>query len=295
MQMRVIALDVGGTSIKSAIIAPQGEVVSPVQTVAVDSGASAPAIIGALAAAITRHLEQCVPAGLALGFPGPFDYDAGISRITGVEKFEALYGLSVRQALRERLGLPNLPIRFRNDAEAAIVGEARYGAGKRLQRLIGVTLGTGFGSAFVVAGKAVGSGPGVPAQGWLYPVLFRGARADDHFSRRGLVARLQAAGRPWADVQPAAEAARKGDAVARTVFEGFGADLGELLTPFAVAFEAEAVLVGGRIAGALDLFTEHLQRSLPVPVLAGERGAEAALLGAAELIFGQQPEGDEPV
>jgi glucokinase len=178
-----------------------------------------------------------------------------------------------------------MPILFRNDAEAALVGEARYGAGRRVRRLIGLTLGTGFGSAFVIDGQPVAAGPGVPAQGWLYPVLFRGIRADDCFSRRGLLARLSAAGLAWADIKPAAEAARGGDAAARHVFEAFGADLGEFLNLFAVQFQAEAVLVAGRIAGALDLFRGPMQTALTVPVLAGERGAEAALLGAAELVF----------
>jgi glucokinase len=225
---------------------------------------------------------------VALGFPGPFDYAQGICRITGVEKFEALYGLDVRQALRERLGQPELPIRFRNDAEAALVGEGRYGAGRPLRRLLGVTLGTGFGSAFVAEGRAVTAGPGIPANGWLYPVLFRGQRADDVFSRRGLLARLRAAGLAWSDVKLAAEAARAGDEPSQRVFEAFGADLGEFLKPFAVAFGAEGVLVAGRIAGALDLFGPFVQRALPVPVLAGQRGAEAPLLGAAELFFNYQ-------
>jgi glucokinase len=285
MNARVLALDVGGTSVKSAMIAPGGAVIGAVADTPMDSAGSASTIVATLARAISGHLESGQPAGVALGFPGPFDYAEGISRITGVEKFEALYGLDVRQALRERLGRPELPILFRNDAEAALVGEGRYGAGRQLGRLLGVTLGTGFGSAFVADGRAVTAGPGVPANGWLYPVLFRGQRADDCFSRRGLLARLRAAGTSWPDVKPAAAAARAGDESSRRVFEALGTDLGEFLKPFASAFGAEGVLVAGRIAGALDLFGPFVQRALPVPVLAAERGPEAPLLGAAELFF----------
>jgi glucokinase len=285
MSALVIALDVGGTSFKSALIARGGHVASTVQATPIDSSGSADIILGSLAGTVASYLRVGTPAGVALGFPGPFDYAGGVSRITGVEKFEALYGLDVRQALRERVSLPDVPILFRNDAEAALVGEASYGAGRDRRRLLGVTLGSGLGSAFVVNGQAVDTGPGVPAQGWLYPVLFGGQRADDCFSRRGLLARLRAAGSHWAEVKPAAEAARGADAAARRVFEAFGADLGAFLSPFAVQFEAEAVLVAGRIAGALDLFGQPMQQALTVPVLAGERGAEAALLGAADLIF----------
>jgi len=116
-------------------------------------------------------------------------------------------------------------------------------------------------------------------------VLFRGIRADDTFSRRGLEARLRAAGIPDLSVKDAAMAARAGDVTARQVFEAFGADLGAFLNSFAVAFAAEGVLVLGRIAGAIDLFGPPLRQALSVPALPGERGPDAALLGAADLLF----------
>src|SRR4029453_9406903 len=90
--------------------------------------------------------------GVVLGFPGPFDYATGICRIEGVQKYGAIYGVAMRDALRARLDLSDLPILFRNDAEAAVVGEARYGVGRENRRLIGVTWGAGWGSAFLVAG-----------------------------------------------------------------------------------------------------------------------------------------------
>jgi len=115
-------------------------------------------------------------------------------------------------------------------------------------------------------------------------MLFHGLRADDVFSRRGLEFRLQAAGVMDRNVKAAAVAARAGDADARQVFEAFGADLGSFLNSHAVAFAAEAVLVLGQIAGAIDLFGPPLRQALSVPALSGERGPEAALLGAADLL-----------
>jgi glucokinase len=231
---------------------------------------------------------------VALGFPGPFDYAAGICLIEDGEKYAAIYRVNMRDALRTRLNLGDLPILFRNDAEAAVVGEARYGAGLDYRRLIGVTLGTGCGSAFLLNGMPVTSGPGVPPNGWLYPMLFHGLRADDVFSRRGLEARLQSAGVRERDVKAAATAARAGDIGARQVFNTFGADLGSFLNSHVVAFAAEAVLVLGRIAGAFDLFGPFLRQTLSVPALPGERGSEAALLGAADLMFFHSPEGRVP-
>lgn len=284
---RVIALDVGGTSVKSALVAPEGRVIGEPVITPIDSSGDAESILSTFAQIIHTHLGQAQTStviGVALGFPGPFDYAAGICLIEGVEKYSAIHGVNMRDALRVRLNLGDLPILFRNDAEAAVVGEARYGAGRDFQRLIGVTLGTGCGSAFLVDGVPVTSGPGVPPNGWLYPILFRGIRADDVFSRRGLEARLRASGITERNVKDAAAAARAGNVGARQVFESFGADLGSFLNSHAVAFAADAVLVLGRIAGAIDLFGPPLRQALSVPALPGERGPDAALLGAADLL-----------
>jgi glucokinase len=302
----VIALDVGGTSIKSALVGMHTSdrhvglpllSEQPRQT-PIDSEADADSIIGVLAGIIAVHLARSGARrllGAALGFPGPFDYPAGVSYIAGLEKYAAIYGLDVGAALRQRLRMPELSLRFRNDAEAAIVGEACYGAGRPYQRLIGVTLGTGCGSSFVTDGSPVSEGQGVPPGGWVYPLLFGRQRADDIFSRRGLEARLRQAkphhqmGNP--DIKEAAYAAREGDAAFRSVFECFGWDLGKFLAPLAINFRAHALLILGQISGAFDLFGSRLQCAidqslpLPIPALTGELGDEAALLGAADLYF----------
>jgi glucokinase len=284
---RVIALDVGGTSVKSALVAPGGHIIGKPSITPIDSSSEADNILSTFAQVISSYLDKSHTfnlLGVALGFPGPFDYAAGICLIEGVEKYSAIFGVNIRAALRARLNLGDLPILFRNDAEAAVVGEARYGAGRDYQHLIGVTLGTGCGSAFLVDGVPVTSGPGVPPNGWLYPILFRGLRADDLFSQRGLEARLRAASVTERNIKDAAEAARAGDVGARQVFGTFGADLGTFLNSFAVTFAAEAVLVLGRIAGAIDIFGPSLRQDLSVPALPGERGPDAALLGAADLL-----------
>ena len=294
---RVISLDVGGTSVKCAMVAPRGYIIGKPSVTPIDSSGKADSILGTFAQIIRGHLGESQTSnllGVTFGFPGPFDYAAGICLIEGVEKYGAIYSVDIRTGLRARLNLGDLPILFRNDAEAAVVGEARYGAGRDYRRLIGVTLGTGCGSAFVVDGLPVTCGPGVPPNGWLYPVLFRGLRADDVFSRRGLEARLRAAGVTEHNVKDAAAAARAGDISARQVFEAFGADLGSFLNSPAVAFDAEAVLVLGQIAGAIDLFGPQMRQALSVPALPGERGLDAALLGAADLLLFHSPEGRSP-
>jgi glucokinase len=284
----VIALDVGGTSVKSAPVSREGQLLAPYRQTPIDSGGSAETIFHTLAWIVRYHLaevtgEEGSLLGVALGFPGPFDYATGVSRIRGVAKFESIYGKNVAREVQQRLSNPDLPIRFRNDAEAAITGEARYGAGQGIRRLIGLTLGTGCGSAFLVDGEPVTTADGVPANGWLYPIPFRGEQADDVFSIRGLIARLDRTRLSNKNIRAAAEEARRGDPVAGAVFARFGADLGEFLAPFVADFRADAVLILGGIAHNFDLFGPALVARLAVPVHPGQLGEEAALLGAAAL------------
>ncbi|GAB4573823.1 MAG: ROK family protein [Anaerolineae bacterium] len=286
-----IALDVGGTSVKSGLVSASGAVIGEPLHTPVASDRDAETILATFAGVVRHHLAalgEAALCGVGFGFPDPMEYPAGVCWIRGLNKYDALYGVHVGQAMRERVPLgDDVPVLFRNDAEAAVVGEALYGAGRPYHRLIGITLGTGLGSAFVIDGVRQTSGPGVPAEnnGFLYHLPVQGKRADDVFSIRGLTARLQAAGVTAGTIRGAADAARAGDAIAQQVFAQFGADLGAFLKPHVAAFGAEAVLVLGGIAGAFDLFGPALQAALPVRAHTTALGGNAALLGAAALVL----------
>lgn len=284
----LIALDAGGSSVKSARVTAQHHIVDS-RNDAIDTLAGADDIRNTLSRIIEAHIQaaKADPVGVAFSFPGPFDYANGIcliqhaSHSAGV-KYGALYGVNVRDTLRENLHRPALPIVFRNDGEAAILGEARYGAGKGIPRIIGITLGTGLGSAFLVNGVPQTEGEGVPANGWLYCIPHEGATADDHFSTRGLLARFKDNGRHFGSVDAAACVE---DTVTRETFAAWGAALGKFLAPFVGAFKADAVIVLGGIAHAWDRFGPALQDALSAPAMHGTLGEEAALLGAADLLL----------
>lgn len=282
-----IALDVGGTSVKSGVVRMDTAAVEQRTRTPIESTGSADVILSTLSGIVRHHVERTEPGkilGLGLAFPGPFDYHTGISRIRNLEKYEAIYGVDVGSELRARAVLAGLPVRFRNDAEAAVVGECRYGAGQEFNRVIGVTLGTGFGTAFIDHGEPQLSGPGVPPNGWLHAFPVGNLRADDAFSIRGLQRLLAQAGGLPLDIKQAADAARTGDQRAAAVFSRYGRGVGKFLASFAVAYRADAVLVLGGIAEALNLFGPSLAAMLPVRVLPGSRGSDAAILGAAQLV-----------
>lgn len=280
----IIALDVGGSSVKSGIVRENLEIEN-IQSTALDSKGSAEHILGTFARIVQGYLAQYASVrGIGVGFPSPFDYANGISLIQGVDKYEAILNVDIGKAIRERMNRPELLFRFRNDAESALVGEAIYGAGKPYSRFIGLTLGTGIGSSFIENGHRLESGKGIPDGGFLFPVKFRGEQADEWFSTRGLLARFEAIGKPFDSIADASNVAPADNAI-KEVFTEFGADMALFVQPFLEEFEAEALLVTGGIANTYHLFGESLENGLTVPVVRGELGTEAALLGAADLIL----------
>ena len=64
-------------------------------------------------------------------------------------KLQYLYGFDLRGALAGHFGWPPTSVRFLNDAAAYLVGEIAAGAARGVSRVVGITLGTGVGSALV--------------------------------------------------------------------------------------------------------------------------------------------------
>ena len=280
-ELPVIALDVGGSSVKSGVIVDQ-HIVGDVGIDAIQSDSTADVILNTLAAIITAHLDKVKEVrGIAFAFPGPFDHEQGICLIQNQAKYDALFGLNLGDKLKKILSMPMLEMKFRNDAEAAILGEALYGAGKSYARLLGLTLGTGLGSAFIAQGVALTEAVNVPPNGWLYSLPFGHQRADDVFSTRGLLGRLRERGIHADDILSAIEGAGVNSTALSESFASFGKDLGEFLEPLISDFRADALLITGGIAEAWERFVPSLQRSLSIPVLRGALGSRAALLGAA--------------
>jgi glucokinase len=208
--------------------------------------------------------------------PGPFDYQRGICTIHGLGKLEALYGVDLRASLAPPLGLDPGAVHFLNDAEAFGLGEVHHGAAEGQARVIALTLGTGLGSSFLVDGAVVREGPGVPPDGSLHLLAFRGAPVEDRLSARGLAARAGAGARELA------VEARRGSEEARGALHAFAAELAEFLEPCVRAFAPTCIVVGGSVSRAWDLLHAPLDGAFrDVSVVPAAHVEEAPLLGAA--------------
>jgi glucokinase len=279
-------LEVGGTHVSSALVdADAGALVGPAHRRDVDAAAPASDLIDAFVR-VGRLLVAPDPAAWGVAMPDPFDYRRGIARFDGVGKFDSLRGVDVRALLAERL--PGRPrhILFLNDADAFTLGEWAYGAAAGSRRCVGLTLGTGVGSGWLVDGRIVSSGAGVPPDGRAHRLEVDGAPLEDTVSRRAIRrAYQQAGGDTDADVREIAEQARSGVRVASEVLQHAMRALGRALAPRVRDFGADIIVVGGSMARSWDLFGPWFIDGFgagPAPPVALARHPEdAALLGAA--------------
>jgi glucokinase len=263
--MRAPVIDVGGTHVTAALVdtARWRTVEGARHRTPLNSGGSAAAIVGSLATAIAP-LGDIGASVLGVSMPGPFDYGAGIGRFRDVGKFDALNGVDVGAALRSALSVPPAGIVFVNDASAFAIGEWVAGAAQGADRTVGITLGTGVGSAFLDHGRAVSAGPSVPPGGYAHRLRIGGRPLEDVVSRRAIVAAYQSetAGQAGVDVDVIARYAGGGDAAARRVLDHAMGALGEALRPWLVRFRADVLVVGGGIAASWDLIEPALHASL---------------------------------
>ena len=251
-------LEIGGTHVTAALVDPRDGRVTSRTREPLDADGAAEAILGAV-----RHCANglSVPAGSRWGVavPGPFDYARGIALFRGVGKFEALYGIDMRQALLHGLRQRPGDVVFLNDAHAFLTGEWSAGTVRGHCRAVGITLGTGVGSAFLADGRIRDSGPGIPPEGRMDLTEIDGRPLEATVSRRAILSRY---GDPAADVHDIAGRARAGEERARRVLDDAFTGLGVALAPRMVAFGATALVVGGSMARSWDLVAPALSTGL---------------------------------
>lgn len=280
----VLGIDIGGSHITAALVDLQEQAIihSSLTRCPVHAKGNKEEILRQWTAAITgcmaKHPEKVDRIGIAM--PGPFDYERGISYIRGQDKYEALYGLNVKELLATELRMDAGAIFMKNDATCFLQGEVFGGAAKGSTRAVGITLGTGLGSAAFTEG--------ILHDGELYCMPFKKAAAEDYVSTRWFIqAYKDRTGITVKNVKELYDLV-PGDETAVSLFAEFGSNLGEVLAAHIKQWDATTVVVGGNIINAWELFMpetikvlqDHGIKALPVKAKLGE---EAALLGAGSL------------
>ncbi len=288
-----VGVDVGGSHVCAAVVGLGGEgICSEIVHAPVDSGADADSILHVWSDVLRRVTEGFDGRieGIGMAFPGPFDYENGISLIKGVNKYESLYGLNVGEELKRRLG-GAFTFRFVNDASAFALGECLCGAARGAEKAVALTLGTGVGSGFVDGLRLVENGDGVPESGWVYCLPFEDGIVDEAFSTRWFCRRwLQVSGKEVSGAREIAEVYET-DSLARRLFDDYGRRLASFAGPVMSEFGADTLVLGGNIARAYGLFGPAMEDKLrsdghKVKVCVSSLMDKAAMIGAASLFVG---------
>ncbi|RPE12526.1 ROK family protein [Chitinophaga lutea] len=285
--LKKIGVDVGGSHITAALIGESGGEWQLLHKnrMALDSADSAYNIVAAISDCI-EELQFGVQAieTVGIAFPGPFDYEKGVSAILSVGgKFEQTFGLHVKQAIQDLTGLQNIHFQFSNDAHCFAAGAYRL-LGLRSRRTIFLTLGTGLGSAFMADGRVLMQHPDIPASGALYDQDYGEGKADDYFSTRWIVnAYAQKTG---SDITCVKKIVESGEPAAAEVMQQFGAGLGQFLRPWLQQFGCDELVIGGNIARAFALFGPSFKKEIgdladTINIVLSENTEDCIISGAA--------------
>lgn len=218
--------------------------------------------------------------GIGIGVPSVVDYKQGI--VYNVANIPAWKEVRLKEILEKEFCVP---VAVNNDANCFALGAWRYGEGKGTQDMVGLTMGTGIGAGIIIGGRlynGVNTGAGE-----IGSLPFKDADYEFYCSSR-FFSKLH--GDTGANFGKRALA---GDAEAKAVWHEFGQNVGKLIKAVLFTYAPEAIIIGGGIASAFQLFETAMHeelKSFPYPEnVAATRIApsvlpNAAMLGAAALI-----------
>lgn len=304
----IIALDVGGTQVRTALFALDAQEIQPLELKRTSTRKKAAAFD-----TLTEAIEAIWPqdgtvAGIGLAVPGPIDPQSGtISFAANIPDWE---DFPLKQKLETCF---NVPVAVGNDANMAALGEWKYGAGAGHQNLIYLTISTGIGSGIICDGHLLLGQRGLAAELGHTTVIpengpMCGCGKRGHLeavsSGTGIsryIAEQLAKGRTSTlkmdhpSAREISEAARQGDDLAREAFHRAGTFLGRSLADILHIFNPSILILGGGVTNSADLFFDAMHAALKSSVISKEYlqglvitlpalGDEAGIQGARCLI-----------
>ncbi|MFX3692770.1 ROK family protein, partial [Streptococcus suis] len=154
MSKKIIGIDLGGTSVKLAILTTEGEIQEKwsIKTNILDDGSHiVPDIIDSIQHRFETHgLTKDNFLGIGMGSPGVVDSEAGT--VIGAYNLNWKTLQLVKDQFESALGLPFF---IDNDANVAALGEQWVGAGNNNPNVVFMTLGTGVGGGVIAAGNLI--------------------------------------------------------------------------------------------------------------------------------------------
>jgi len=178
--------------------------------------------------------------------------------------------------------LSDIPISFFNDTICFAVGEANNIYNKDYERILVLTLGTSFASAFIDRGEIIKNRHDIPSNGMI-------STENDGFSTRGLIRIYRKLLQHKTDISNGYSLALRafdGDKNAIKAYQIFAHRLGKFLVPYIKSFHPNLLLIGGGIAQAWYLIENELYRTLekscPIEIYFSLSNEKFICLGAVQ-------------
>ncbi|MED2005030.1 ROK family glucokinase [Brevibacillus laterosporus] len=310
----IVGVDIGGTTIKIALLDPNGKIITKTQIpTPVPEGEDA--IIQQMTSTIDQLMaEQGFTKedayGIGIGVPGPVDTDTGFV-------YEAVnLGLKDTALKAKTEALTGLPTYVENDANAAALGEMWCGAGQGTDNLVAITLGTGIGGGIIIDGKIVHGVKGVGGEiGHVTvnpdgPLCNCGKKGcmERYGSATAIILGIEKAAKEGRSTYLAKQLAEKGSLTAKDAFDAAAEgdiaaqeviDQAAFYTGFGLSHIANLlnpakIVIGGGVSAAGDVLFRLIRKSFDsytwkiaadsCEILPATLGNDAGVIGAGWLV-----------
>jgi glucokinase len=296
-----IGVDLGGTNLRAAAVGKDGVLIEKIAGNApIEAGPEA--VVDDIArsvAALQKKLGQDGLAGIGIGVPGFIRMETGV--IAGWANAASFNGYPIRDEIERRLGTKVI---LENDANSAALGERWMGAGRGVDDLVMLTLGTGVGGGIISGGRILHGQLGMAAELGHLTVVPNGNPCgcgnrgclEKHASATAIAAmgRLMNLGANLTS-EDVFKLALAGNDRALAIFRAMGEALGIALANLINIFNFPLYLLGGGPIPAWEFFSPAMlaeterrsftYRSAPTRIEPAKLGNEAGLYGAAFLPF----------
>lgn len=289
--MKNIGIDIGGTSIKGAVI-ENGTVTARAKR-STDISHGLDSIRECLFSVINDLLPLVgADAGIGIGSAGDIDpYEGKVLYATG--NLPGFTGFEIKKDVEIRFGRRVFVV---NDAAAAFIGESYFGAAKNCKSAVMLTLGTGLGGAASINGKLL-TGANFHAARIGHIPLHIGGRecncgktgcAEQYVSATGLMRTANELNCQCFNCNGVFKKAADGDKKCREAVRIFLSDLCAVIDTVKCVFDPECIILGGGLIELRQYWLEDFIESLPGSskdlIRPAVLGNDAGAIGAAYLL-----------
>ena len=306
-----IGIDLGGTSVKYALIDNEG-VFHFQGKLPSKADVSAEAVIGQLVAASKETMASAQQLGVAvegigIGTPGIVDETNRIV-LGGAENIKGWENLNLADRIEAETGLP---VQMGNDANLMGLGETMYGAGQGARNVVFLTIGTGIGGAVVIDGKMFNGFANRGTELGHVPLIANGEPCacgsvgclEHYASTSALVRRFSKRASESGISFPNEEINgelivrlyKEGDKLATESLEEHCDFLGHGIAGFINIFSPQRIVIGGGLSEAGDFYIQKVSEkahryamadcAVNTRIMAASLGNKAGSIGAASLVF----------